>query len=84
MNIAELKSLNYEEGVKLLKANGYYKSGENDEKTLTEYSDRVSDIYFTNEEDENDTYSYVTYYNAIGNESDGEIEVVRQGWERVE
>ena len=76
----KLKNLSYEEGETFLIANGYYKSDENDEENLTDFSERISDIYFTSETDEDSVFSYVIYYNLV----DDEMKIVAQRWEEVE
>ena len=83
VNFDELKSLNFEDGEKLLKQLGYCESDSGrSEATISDY---VLDRYFKlydNENNELDIISYAQYCNGEFTEelgSDG-IEVVKEGW----
>lgn len=83
IDIEILKKLNYEEGAELLTAAGYMEDcgATADAAGIAQF---VSDCYWVlyNEEgDEIDTLSWVMYFNTT---SDGESEIIREEWERVE
>lgn len=88
VNVEELKKLNYEEGKKLLLANGYVQTdtGISEDAPSCDY---ISDEYFTlfdEDGEELHIVSYSQYMNKNDDPSndDGSADiVVKEGWEEV-
>lgn len=78
MNVETLKTMNFEEGSKYLKENGFWQSD-----AAVDEEAKMEDIYFTNEDDE--TISFVTVYSRLETAEDGspDFDIKETYWEEL-
>lgn len=85
INVEELKGLNYEDGEKLLLANGYKQTQQAIDDEVNE-CDYIVDTYFTLYDEDEHTISFIQYMNKNeepANDDGSSDFVVREYWDEV-
>lgn len=86
IDMNKLHNMNYEDGKAYLERNGYIQS-DSASSTDAAISDKVEDTYFTlydKDDQEIDIISYYMFYNQVGNRENEDIEIISEGWEKLE
>lgn len=88
IKIEELKKLNFEDGVELLKENGYYESGNGspdgaDARALKEGDHFLTDAYYTLEDEEGNEHTVSFVQKWEKGESESEDMLLEEYWDEA-